>query len=115
MTTTCSHRTSHLTLTSDDVAGHYSGRASSSVGRSALQHYSATWPLQHYSTTGTTGTILYSTLHHPSGKCVPSLYRQGNEEGPPRFLTPAGCLQLHSCHYRTVHPLPLSEVNSREF
>ena len=64
MTTTCSHRTSHLTLTSDDVAGHYSARASSRVGCSALQHYSATWPLQHYSTTA---TILYSTLHHPSG------------------------------------------------
>ena len=77
MTTTCSHRTSHLTLTSDDVAGHYSAGASSRVGCRALQHYSATWPLQHYSTTA---TILYSTLHHPSDSlpaCRPNTYGLG--------------------------------------
>ena len=87
MTSTCSHRTSHLTLTSDDVAGHYGFTAHAHRHAWAVVHYSTTAPRGHYSTTAlrpprkadpgggtveltlassTTATILYSTLHHPS-------------------------------------------------
>ena len=73
--TTCSHRTSHLTLASHDVAELYSAVASSRVGCRALQPLQRVTALQLYSSTAST---FYSTLHRPSaGKPTPARRRRG--------------------------------------